>query len=89
MERSKKKAGSLIDDDKDVERRKQLATVALNKLSIWIKGDKLKISTKIKLCTSLMKSIRLSNCGTWALSLTEEERLNAYHRKTVAKDPQL
>ena len=27
----KKKVGSLIDDDKDVKRRKQLATVALNK----------------------------------------------------------
>ena len=40
MERSKKKkAGSLIDDDKDVERRKQLATVALYKLNnVWIKS---------------------------------------------------
>ena len=31
MERSKK-VGSLIADDKDVRRRKQLATVTLNKL---------------------------------------------------------
>ncbi|RUS81468.1 hypothetical protein EGW08_010766 [Elysia chlorotica] len=36
-----KKVGSLIDDDKDVERRKQLATAALNKLNnVWIKGNK-------------------------------------------------
>ena len=41
-----KKVGSLIDDDKDVERRKQLATVAkLN--NVWIKGNKLKTSTQI------------------------------------------
>ena len=33
--------GSLVDDDKDVERGKQLATVALNKLNnVWIKGNR-------------------------------------------------
>ena len=55
MERSKKKKKkkedllSPIDDDKDTERRKQLVTVALNKLNnVWIKGNKLKNSTKIK-----------------------------------------
>ena len=84
-----KKVGSLIDDDKDVERRKQLATVAPYKLNnVWIKGNKLKTSTKIKLCKSLVKSILLNNCGTWALTLTEEERLNAYHRKQLKKIPQ-
>ena len=37
-----KKVRSLIDDDKDVERRKQLATVALYKLNnVWVKGNKL------------------------------------------------
>ena len=81
-----KKVGSLIDDDKDVGRRKQLATVALYKLNnVWIKGNKLKTSTKIKLYKSLVKSILLYNCGTWALTLTEEERLNAYHRKQLKK----
>ena len=78
--------GSLIDDNKDVERRKQLANVALNKLNnVWIKGNKLKTSTKIKLYKSLVKSILLYNCGTWALTLTEEERLNAFHRKQLKK----
>ena len=32
-----------------------------------------------------MKSILLYNCGTWTLTLTEEERLNAYHRKQLKK----
>ena len=32
-----------------------------------------------------MKSILLYNCETWALTLTEEERLNAYHRKQLKK----
>ena len=40
MERSTK-VGSVIDDDKDVERRKQLATVALYKLNnVWIQVKK-------------------------------------------------
>ena len=44
----KRKVGPLMDADKDVERRKQLATVTLNKLNkVWIKGNKLKTSTKI------------------------------------------
>ena len=87
MERSKK-VGSLIYDDKDVERRKQLATVALYKLNdLCKKGNQLKTSTKIKLYKSLVESILLYNCGTWALTLTEEERLKAYHRKFLKKDP--
>ena len=45
----------------------------------------LKTSTKIKLYKSLVKSIFLYNCGTRALTLTEEERLNAYHRKQLKK----
>ena len=85
MERSKK-VGSLIDDEKDVERRKQQATVALYKLNnVWIKGNQLKTSTKIKLYKSQVKSILLYNCATCALILSEEERLNAYHRKQLKK----
>ena len=55
MERSIERVASLI--DKDVERRKQLATVALYNLNnnVWMKGNKLKISTKIKLYKSLVK----------------------------------
>ena len=51
--------------------------------NVWIKGNKLKTSTKIKLYKSLVKSILLYNCGSWALTLSEEERLNAYHRKKL------
>ena len=33
----------------------------------------------------LGKSILLYNCGTWALNISEEERLNAYHGKQLNK----
>ena len=55
-----KKVGSLIGDLEDVERRKQLSTAALNKLyHVWMKGNKLKTTTKIQLYKSLVKSILL------------------------------
>ena len=78
--------GSLIGDLEDVERRKQLSTAALNKLyHVWMKGTKLKTTTKIKLYKPLVKSILLYNCSTWALTLTEEEKINAFHRKQLKK----
>ena len=81
-----KKVGSLIGDLEDVERRKQLSTAALNKLyHVWMKGNKLKTTTKIQLYKSLVKSILLCNCSTWALTLTEDEKINAFHRKQLKK----
>ena len=78
--------GSLIGDLEDVERRKQLSTAALNKLyHVRVIGNKLKTTTKIKLYKSLVKSILLYNCSTWALTLTEEEKINAFHRKQLKK----
>ena len=81
-----KKVGSLIGDSQDVERRKQLSSLALNKLNhLWTRGSKLKTLTKIHLYKALVKSILLYNCGTWALTQTEEEKLNAFHRKQLRR----
>ena len=54
-------------------------------LNVWIKGDKIKRKTKLKLYRSLVKSILVYNCGTWALTKSEEEKLNAFHRKQLRK----
>ena len=81
-----KKVGTLIGDEEDVERRKRLCNAALTKLlNVWIKGDKIKRKTKLKLYRSLVKSILVYNCGTWALTKSEEEKLNAFHRKQLRK----
>ncbi|GFR68057.1 hypothetical protein ElyMa_005599000 [Elysia marginata] len=83
-ETKSKKVGSLIGDKEDVERRKQLSTAALLKLrNIWIGGDKIKRDTKIKLYRALVQSILTYNCGTWALTQTEEDKLDAFHRKQL------
>ena len=67
----------------DINRRKRLSTAALAKLqNIWIKGDKVKRKTKIKLYRTLVKSVLTY---TWALTKTEEEKLNAFHRQQLRK----
>ena len=82
--RETKKVGSLIGDAEDVERRKKLSNVALNKLrAVWISNDKIKRNIKIKLYSALVKSILTYNCGTWALTQAEATKLDAFHRKQL------
>ncbi|GFS07327.1 hypothetical protein ElyMa_001246800 [Elysia marginata] len=79
-----KKVGTLIGDQEDIERRKQLSSAALVKLkNVWLKGDKVTNNTKLKLYKALVKSVLTYNCGTWAPTQSQEERLNAYHRKQL------
>ena len=60
-----KKVGSLIGDNEDVERRKDLSNAALNKLThVWIRGSQIRINTKLKLYRTIVKSILLYICGT-------------------------
>ncbi|GFS24703.1 hypothetical protein ElyMa_003422400 [Elysia marginata] len=57
-----KKVGSLLGDTENVERRKQLSNLALQKLSsIWIRNDKVKQVTRLNLHRALVKSILLYN----------------------------
>ncbi|GFR80990.1 very-long-chain enoyl-CoA reductase [Elysia marginata] len=82
--RKTNKVGSLMGDTKDVERREQLSNVALYKLkNVWISKDKIKREIKIKLYKSLVKSIIICNCGTWALTQTEANKLDTFHRKQL------
>ncbi|GFR83199.1 hypothetical protein ElyMa_002384100 [Elysia marginata] len=39
----------------------------------------------IKLYNSLVKSILLYNCGTWALTTTDEKRLDSFHRRQLRR----
>ncbi|GFS07895.1 hypothetical protein ElyMa_003001400 [Elysia marginata] len=81
-----KKVGTLIGDQEDIERRRQLSSAALVKLkNVWLKGDKITKNTKLKLYKALVKSVLTYNCGTWAPTQSQEERLNALHRKQLKK----
>ncbi|GFS05595.1 phosphoinositide phospholipase C [Elysia marginata] len=79
-----KKAGSLLGDTEDIERRKQLSNLTLQKLSsIWKRNDKVKQVTRLNLYRALVKSILLYNCGTWSLTKQEEHKLNTFHRRQL------
>ena len=84
--RSTKKLGSLIGVDKDIRRRKQLATAALHKKNnIWIRKDKIKQKKRLKLYKSLIKPILTYNSGTWSPTRKEEDELDAFHRQQLRK----
>ncbi|KAK3782813.1 hypothetical protein RRG08_002447 [Elysia crispata] len=52
---------------------------------IWHKADKTKQRTRIKLYNTLVRSVLLYNCGTWALTKTDEEKLDSFHRKQLRR----
>ena len=47
------------------------------------RGGKKMRDTKVKIYESIVKSILICNCGTWALTQTEEAKLHAFHRKQL------
>ncbi|GFR74767.1 endonuclease-reverse transcriptase [Elysia marginata] len=81
-----RKVGSLLGSKEDIDHRKHLSNVALNTLSnIWNRPDKVKQKTRIKLYNPLVKSILLYNCGTWALTTSDEKRLDSFHRRQLRR----
>ena len=56
----------------------------MNKLyTIWVRKDKIQLTTRLRLYKSLVKPILLYNCGTWGITKTEEDKLDAFHRKQL------
>ena len=67
------KLGSKLGDREDIQRRKELATIALAKNdAIWKKNWKTKLTTKIRLYETLVESVLLYNCGTWFVSADDQ-----------------
>ena len=84
--KTSKKVGSLLGSKEDIEHRKHLSNIALNRMEqIWHRADKTKQRTRIKLYNTLVRSVLLYNCGTWALTKTDEEKLDSFHRKQLRR----
>ena len=84
--RNSKKVGTLIGDAEDVKRRSQLASAALNKHSkLWAGKKKIKNKTKLRIYKTLVKPILTYNCSSWGLNKSEEDRLDAFHRKQLKR----
>ena len=78
--------GSKLGDWEDMQRRKELATIALAKNdTIWKKNWKTKLATRIKLYEMLVKSVLLHNCRTWGVAKDEMRKLNSFHKRQLRK----
>eukprot|EP00794_Sanderia_malayensis_P009396 gene9397-10384_t len=84
--RKVKKVGSLLGDEEDIDRRKQIANVSMNKInSIYLRKDKVKLKKKMKIFRALVKSVLLYNCGTWGVNSNIQDKLDAYHRRHLRR----
>ena len=80
------KLGSKLGDREDIQRRKELPTIALAKNgTIWKKNWKTKLAIRIRLMETLAKSVLLYNCGTWGMSKDDQRKLDSFHRRQLRK----
>ena len=84
--RNVKKLGSLLGDKEDINRRKQLCIISMNKYEIlWIKKEKLNENLRIELYDKLIKPVLLYNSSTWGLTANDELKLDTFHRKQLRR----
>ena len=76
-----------LGDREDIKRRKELvvATGLAKNDIIWKKKWKTKLTTRIKLYETLVKSVLLYNYGTWGVSKDDQRKLNSFHRNQLRK----
>ena len=79
--RSSKSLGSLLDPMQDVQRRSELAAMAMNRLKEFWKNKKVSNALKIKLYNAYVKSILLYNCGTWSGAPGLLKKVDTIHRR--------
>ena len=81
-----RKLGSLLDVNKDVHRRIQLAWQSFNKLeALWKHRSRIAESTRLQSFCALVESVLLFNCGTWALTCTLADKLDRTHRQMLRR----
>ena len=84
--RNVKKLGSLLGDKEDINRRKQLCIISMNKYeTLWIKKEKLNENLRIELYDKLIKPVLLYNSSTWGLTANDELKLDTFHRKQLRR----
>ena len=84
--RNAKKLGSLLGDKEDINRRKQLSIISMNKYeSLWIKKEHLNKHLRIELYKKLIKLVLLYNSSTWGLTANDELKLDTFHRKQLRR----
>ena len=82
--RSTRKLGSLLGDEEDVARRKQLASAAFRALwSLWKRWHLVSERLHIRLYNAFLLPVLLYNCGCWSLTVASSARLDSFHRRQL------
>ena len=82
--RNVKALGSLLDDQQDVCRWKQQATIAFRKMmTLWFRRQKVSESRQIRLYQVYVLPTLIYNIDTWGITNSEASRLDAFHRKQL------
>ena len=79
--KSCKLLGSRLDSETDIKCRKAQACAAMSKLKNIFNSKHLSITTKIKQFSTYVSTIFLYNSELWALTLTDEKRIDSFHRR--------
>ena len=79
------KLGTYLGTEKDLERRKHLALLAMNKLNnIW-RSNKVGNGRKIRLFQCYVQSVLLYNCATWGACKTFYGKVDKFQRKLLRR----
>ena len=81
-----KQLGSLLGDEEDIGRRRQLAGAAFHTMwKIWLRGHKVSLRRRIRLYNAYVLPVLTYNCGTWGATDTAMAKLAAFHRGQLRK----
>ncbi|XP_065189344.1 uncharacterized protein LOC135819973 [Sycon ciliatum] len=82
--RKTRKLGSLLGDEQDVIRRKQLATAAFRSLFVvWCRRELISEKLRLRLYQAFVIPVLTYNGGTWGLTMALEQSLDSFHRQQL------
>jgi len=82
--RTTKKLGSLLGAAEDIARRKQLAAAAFTSMfNVWKRRNKISERLRLRLYSAFILPILTYNSGTWGVSETVLQSLDAFHRRQL------
>ena len=81
-----RKLGSLLGVEEDVDRRIQLALLAFRGLdNLWKHNSRVAVEVRLRAYQSIVESVLLYNCGTWALTVEAAGRLDRAQRRMLRR----
>ena len=72
--------GSLLGNEEDIKRRKQLACAAFHKNKTSLCSNKISLKTRIRIFSALVTSIALYNSELWSLTSKDIKKIDTFQR---------